>query len=61
MQKWAAELKSGRESPEDDRRSGRPTTATTQANIDSDSVHHMVMDDRRLIVNQIANTVDISR
>ena len=51
VQKWTAEFKS----LEDDPRSGRPATATTQENIDR-VVHHMVMDDRRLTVNQIADT-----
>ncbi|XP_030588657.1 histone-lysine N-methyltransferase SETMAR-like [Archocentrus centrarchus] len=59
VQKWAAEFKRGRESLEDDQRSGRPVTATTRENIDR--VHHMVMDDSRLTVNQIANAVGISR
>ena len=48
VKKWAAEFKRDRESLEDDPRSGRPTSATTQENIDH--VHHMVMDDRRLTV-----------
>ena len=43
VQKWAAEFKRGSESLEDDPRSGRPATATTQENINR--VHHMVMDD----------------
>ena len=34
VKKWAAEFKRGRESLEDDRRSGCPSTATTQKNID---------------------------
>ena len=59
MKKWAAEFKRGRESLEDDPRSGRPASATTQENINR--VHHMVMDDRRLTVNQIADAVAISR
>ena len=48
VHKWAAEYKRGRDSLEDDPRSGRPATATTQENIGR--VHHMVMDDRRLTV-----------
>ena len=59
VQKWTAEFNRSRESLEDDPRSGRPATATTQENIDR--VNHMVMDDRRLTVNQIANAVGISR
>ena len=59
VQKWAAEFKRGRESLEDDPRPGRPVTATTQENVDH--VHHMVMDDRRITVNQVASSVGISR
>uniref|UniRef100_A0A3Q0SYF5 Tc1-like transposase DDE domain-containing protein n=1 Tax=Amphilophus citrinellus TaxID=61819 RepID=A0A3Q0SYF5_AMPCI len=51
MQRWAAQFKRGRMSVENDPRSGRPATATTQENID------LVMDDRHLTVNQIANAV----
>ncbi|KAL7374618.1 hypothetical protein ABVT39_004094 [Epinephelus coioides] len=58
VQKWAAEFKRGRESLEDDPRSRCPATATTQENIAN--VHHMVMGDRRLTVNQIANAGSIS-
>ena len=59
VKKWEAEFKKGRESLEDDPRSGRPVSATTQENIDH--VYHMVMDDRRFTVNQIADAVAISR
>ncbi|XP_076059482.1 protein GVQW3-like [Oratosquilla oratoria] len=59
VQKWAAEFKRCRENLEDDPRLGRPVTATTQENIDR--IRHMVMDGRRLNVNQIANTSGISR
>ena len=57
VKKWAAKFKMGRESLEDNPRSGCPASATTQENIDC--VHHMVMDDRRLTVNQIADPVAI--
>ena len=60
VKKWAAEFKKqGRTSLEDDPRSGRPSSATTQENIDL--VHQMVIDDRRLTVNEIAEAVAISR
>ena len=49
----------GKESLEDVDKCGRPSTATTDENIAH--VHRVVMDDRCLTVNQIANTVDISR
>ncbi|XP_029639447.1 uncharacterized protein LOC115214391 [Octopus sinensis] len=45
----------GRESFEDDPRSGRPATATI------DCVHPIVMDDERLTINQIANAISICR
>ena len=44
VKKWAAEFKRGRESPDDDPRSGHPSTATTQENIDH--IDQMVMNDR---------------
>src|SRR5277367_5256134 len=59
VKKWSAEFKRERESIEDDPRSGRPTTATTQEKIDA--IHDMVMEDQRLKVGEIAETVGFSR
>uniref|UniRef100_A0A3Q0T9I4 Mos1 transposase HTH domain-containing protein n=1 Tax=Amphilophus citrinellus TaxID=61819 RepID=A0A3Q0T9I4_AMPCI len=58
LQKWATEFKGGRGSLEDDPKSRRLATATTQEN--TDHVDHMVMDDRHLTVNQRDNAVGIS-
>ena len=58
VKKWAAEFKSGRESLEDDPRSGHPSAATTQENIDR--IHQMVMNDRRLTISHLANVISIS-
>lgn len=49
-QKWAAEFRRGRESPEDP--SGCPATANIKENINHN--------DRRLTINQIANVISIS-
>ena len=59
MKKWAAEFKRGRKSLKDDPISGRPSTATTQKNIDC--FHQMVMNDRRLTISHLANVISISR
>ena len=59
VKKWAAEFKRGRESLEDDLRSGHPSTATTQENIDR--IHQMVMNDRPLTISHLANVISISR
>lgn len=46
-----------RESVEDDPISGRPTTATL---VNITLVHHMVIVDRQLTINHIANAISIS-
>ena len=58
VKKWVADFKKGRESLEDDPKEGRPSTATTQKNIGC--IHQMVMNDRRLTVNHIANVMNIT-
>ncbi|XP_067122537.1 histone-lysine N-methyltransferase SETMAR-like [Centruroides vittatus] len=58
VKKWTALFKSGRESVEDDPRSGRPSTAVTEENIDK--VHDFVLADRRLKTREIAETTGIS-
>ena len=60
VERWAAHYKICKESLEDDDRSGRPTAATAEEE-NIAHVHRIVMDDRRLTVNQIAHTVSISR
>ena len=59
VKRWAAHFQMGKESFEADDRCGRPTTATTEENFAH--LHRVVMGDRHLTVNQIANTVDIFR
>ncbi|XP_067120941.1 protein GVQW3-like [Centruroides vittatus] len=58
VKKWTSLFKSGRESVEDDPRSGRPSTAVTEENIDK--VHDFVLADRRLKTREIAETTGIS-
>ena len=52
MKKWAAEFKRGRDSIEDDGRSGRPKDATADENVRV--VHILVMCDRRRDLQSIA-------
>jgi histone-lysine N-methyltransferase SETMAR len=59
IKKWAAKFKRGRTSLEDDRHEGRSKSATTPAIIEQ--VHNMVLDDRRMKVREIAETVGISK
>jgi histone-lysine N-methyltransferase SETMAR len=57
IKKWAAEFKRGRTSLEG--REGRPKSATTPEIIEQ--VHDMVLDDRRMTVLEIAESICISK
>ena len=58
IKKWAAEFKRGRTSIEDDDRSGRPCTATSDEIIGK--IHNAVLDDRRIKIHELADIVKIS-
>ena len=58
IKKWAAEFKSGCTSLEDDPREGCPKSATTPEIIEQ--VHDMALDDWRMKVHEIADTIGIS-
>jgi len=58
IKKWAAEFKRGRTSPEDNPREGRPKIATTPEIIKQ--MHDMILDDRRMKVREIAETIGTS-
>jgi histone-lysine N-methyltransferase SETMAR len=55
---WAAEFKRGKKGLEDDQRSGRPSNAITQENIEA--VLNVIMGDRRVVIDQIAEELGIS-
>lgn len=55
---WVAEFKRGRTSLEDDPRQGRPKSASTPEIIAK--IQDMVLEDRRLTVDEIGDTVNIS-
>lgn len=59
IKKWAAEFKRDRSSLEDDPRTGRPKTATTSEMIEK--VHDLILNDRRIKVREVANTMGISK
>jgi histone-lysine N-methyltransferase SETMAR len=59
IKKWAAEFKRGRTSLEDDPREGRPKSATTPKIMEQ--VHDKVLDDRRMKVHEITETMGISK
>jgi transposase len=54
IKKWAAKIKRGRTSLEDDPHEGRPKSATTPEIIEQ--VHNMVLDDWRMKVCELAGT-----
>lgn len=58
VEHWAIEFKHGRESVEDDPRSGRPATAQNEEMIEK--IEAMVMEDRRISARRIVETLDIS-
>lgn len=56
---WAAEFKHGRENFQDDPRSGRPSTSTTDENVAK--IDRLVRADRRIKIKEIEREVSISR
>jgi transposase len=58
-EKWAAVFERGRTSLEVDPREGRPKGATTPEIIEQ--LHDIVLDDRRMNVREIADTIGISK
>ena len=58
VKKWEAEFKRNRESIKDDPRSGRPSTSTTQENIEK--IRDLIIEGRRLEIREIAETLGIS-
>jgi hypothetical protein len=59
IKKWTAEFKLCRTSLENDLREGRPKSATILEIIEQ--VHGMLLDDRRMKVHEIAETIGISK
>ena len=59
IKRWSREFKHGRESLEEDPRSGRPNTAVTEENIEK--VKKLVLEDRRIKLWQIAEAIGISK
>jgi transposase len=59
IEKWAAEFKRGSTSLEDDPCEGRPKSATPPEIIEQ--VHDMLLDDRRMKVREIAETICVKK
>ncbi|XP_048253298.1 protein GVQW3-like [Haliotis rufescens] len=58
IKRWVKEFQRGRESLEDDARSGRPSTSTSPENIDT--VHKLVMENRRITRHELEETTGLS-
>ncbi|XP_067667447.1 protein GVQW3-like [Haliotis asinina] len=58
MKRWVKEFQRGRESLNDDPRTGRPSTSTTQANIDK--VHQLMMGNRRITLHELEDATGLS-
>ena len=54
---WYARFQDGREDVKDDARSGRPSTARTDENVES--VHHLLTEDSRTTLQMIADRLNI--
>ncbi|XP_026829078.1 protein GVQW3-like [Ooceraea biroi] len=55
---WYRRFRDGRENTEDDPRSGRPSTAITDKNVEK--VKQIVLANRRIIVRELAEEVEAS-
>ena len=55
---WYKRFQDGREDVEDDERPGRPSTSTTDENVEK--VKEMAMNDRRITIREVADDDDIS-
>ena len=55
---WITMFKNGRTSVTDDERSGRPSTSTTEENVER--VCSMILDNRRSTVDEVAQHLNIS-
>ena len=58
VQLWYNRFKEGREDVNDDARPGRPSTSTTDENIEA--VKKMILDNRRITIREVADDVGIS-
>ena len=58
VQLWHNQFKEGREDVNDDVRTGRPSTSTTDKKIEA--VKKVILDNRRITIREMADDVDIS-